>query len=92
MILNPSKGTPWVAYINENCFDTYGCAPPEKLSKFIIKRNGLFFSEDKMQGLTNEREPLYASYCFQIFYLTKFVGLDFKSAVLILYYRNIGKR
>ena len=25
--LNPTKGTHWVAYINENCFDRYGCAP-----------------------------------------------------------------
>ena len=38
--LHPSKGTHWVCYINENHFDSYGCAPPKKLSKFIIKRNG----------------------------------------------------
>ena len=37
--LHPSKGTNWVAYKNENYFDSYDCAPPRKLSKFIIKRN-----------------------------------------------------
>ena len=37
--LHPSKGTHWVVYINEHYFDSYGCAPPKKLSKFIIKRN-----------------------------------------------------
>ena len=38
--LHPSKGTHWVCYINENYFDSYGCPPPKKLSKFSIKRNG----------------------------------------------------
>ena len=38
--LHPSRGTHWVCYINENHFDSYGCVPPKKLSKFIIKRNG----------------------------------------------------
>ena len=33
--LHPSKGTHWVCYINENFFDSYGCVPPQKLSKFI---------------------------------------------------------
>ena len=36
--LHPSKGSHWVCYINENYFDSYGCACPKKLSKFIIKR------------------------------------------------------
>ena len=34
--LHPSKGTRWVCYINEKYFDSYGCAPPKKQSKFII--------------------------------------------------------
>ena len=34
--LHPSKGTHWVCYINENYFDSYGCAPPKKLSVFFI--------------------------------------------------------
>ena len=38
--LHPSKGTHWVAYKKENFFDNFGCAPPQKLSKFIIKRKG----------------------------------------------------
>ena len=38
--LHPSKGTHWVCYINESYFDSYGCVPPKKLCKFIIKRNG----------------------------------------------------
>ena len=41
--LHPSKGTHWVSYLNENYFDSYACAPPKKLSKFIIKRKGLLF-------------------------------------------------
>ena len=36
--LHPSKGSHWVIYMNENFFDSYGCSPPKKLSKFIIKR------------------------------------------------------
>ena len=41
-ILNfqPSKGTHWVAYINEYYFDSYGCVCPKKLSMFFIKQNG----------------------------------------------------
>ena len=35
--LHPSKGTHLVLYTNESYFDSYGCAPPQKLSKFIIK-------------------------------------------------------
>ena len=29
---HPSKGSHWVCYLNENYFDSYGCAPPRKLS------------------------------------------------------------
>ena len=28
----PPKRTHWVAYINKYFFDSYGCAPPHKLS------------------------------------------------------------
>ena len=46
--LHPSKGTHWVCYINENYFDSHGCAPPNKLSEVIIKRNGYcLYSEYK---------------------------------------------
>ena len=38
--LHPSERTHWVLNVHEIYFDSYGCAPPKKLSKFIIKRNG----------------------------------------------------
>ena len=37
IILHQSKGTYWVAYINEKYFDSYGFYPPQKPSKFIRK-------------------------------------------------------
>ena len=40
VFLHPTKRTHWVAYINENCFDNYGCASPIKQSRFTIKPNG----------------------------------------------------
>ena len=50
--LHPSKGTHWVCYINENYFDSYGCSPPKKLSKFIIKRNRYcLYSEYQIQKM-----------------------------------------
>ena len=50
--LHPSKGTHWVCYINENYFVSYGCSPPKKLSKFIIKRNKYcVYSEYQIQKL-----------------------------------------
>ena len=30
--LHPSKSSHWVFYIDECFFDSYGCAPPQKLS------------------------------------------------------------
>ena len=84
--LHPSKGTHWVCYINENYFDSYGCAPPKKLSKFIIKRNGYcLYSEYQIQ----KNDSYCASCCLYIIYLTKVLGIDFKSAVLNLYYEMI---
>ena len=48
--LNPSRGTHWICNINEKYFDSYGCAPPQKLSKFIIKRNRYcLYSEYQIQ-------------------------------------------
>ena len=85
--LHPSKGTHWVTYINENYFDSYGCVSPKKLSKFIIKRNGYcLYSEYQIQ----KNDSLCASYCLYIIYLTKIVGIDFKSAVLNLYYQRFS--
>ena len=85
--LHPSKGTHWVCYINENYFDSYGCSPPKKLSKSIIKRNGYcLYSEYQIQ----KNDSFCASYCIYIIYLTKIVGIDFKSAVLNLYYQRFS--
>ena len=79
--LHPSKGTHWVAYVNEIHFDSYGCSLPQKLSKFIIKRNGqCLYSEYKIQSLTKKIDSYCASYCLYIIYLTKISGTDFKSS------------
>ena len=84
--LHPSKGTHWVCYINENYFDSYVVVCPKKLSEFIIKRNGYFlYSEYQVQ----KNDSFCASYCLYIIYLTKMLGIDYKSAVLNLYYQMI---
>ena len=85
--LHPSEGTHWVCYINENYFDSYGVVCPKKLSKFIIKRNGFcLYSESQIQ----KNGSICASYCLYIIYSTKTVGIDFKSAVLNLYYQSFS--
>ena len=85
--LHPTKGTHWVCYINENYFDSYGIVCPKKLSKFIIKQNGYcIYSEYQIQ----KTDSFCASYCLYIIYLTKVLGLDFKSAVLNLYYQRFS--
>ena len=85
VILHPFKGTHWVCYINENYFDSYGIICPKKLSKFTIKGNGYcLYSEYQIQ-----KNDIYcASYCLYIIYLTKVLDIDFKSAVLNLYYQR----
>ena len=66
-------------------FDSYGCFPPQKISKHIIKRNGhCLYSAYKLQGLTNKRDSYCASFCLDIIYFTKVVGTDFQLAVLNL--------
>ena len=88
IILHPTKRTHWVAYVNLYYFDSFGCSPPRKLSKFITKHKlYCLFSEYKIQGLTGRRDSYCAVYCFYLFYLTKGLGIDFKSAVLNLYYQ-----
>ena len=85
--LHPSEGTHWVCYINENYFDSYGCVCPKKLSKFIIKQNGYcLYSVYQIQ----KNDSYCASYCLYIIYLTKLLGIDFKSAVLNLYYQRFS--
>ena len=88
--LHPTRGSHWVSYIHENYFDSYGITPPRKLSKFIIKRNGYcLYSEYKIQGLTSKQDSYCASYCLYIIYLIKVLDIDFKIAVLNLYYQMI---
>ena len=85
--LHSFKGTHWVCYVNENYFDSYGCVCPKKLSKFIIKRNGYcLYSEYQIQ----KNDSYCASYCLYIIYLIKVLGIDFKSAVLNLYYQRFS--
>ena len=85
--LHPLKGTHWISYINENYFDSYGVVCPKKLSKFIIKRNGYcLYSEYQIQ----KNDSFCASYCLYIIYLTKVLGIDFKSAVLNFYYQRFS--
>ena len=82
--LHASKGAHWVCYINESYFDSYGCVCPNILSKFIIKRNGYcLYSDYQIQ----KNDSFCASYCLYIIYLTKVLGIDFKSGVLNLYYQ-----
>ena len=77
--LHPSRGTHWACNITGNYFDSYGCVPPRKSSKLIIKRNRrCLYSEYKIQGLTNKQDSYCASYCLYIIYLTKVLGIDFK--------------
>ena len=85
--LHPSRGTHWVFHKNESFFDSYGIVCPKKLSKFIIKRNGYcLYSEYQIQ----KDDSYCASYCLYIIYLTKVLGIDFKSAVLNLYYQRVS--
>ena len=84
--LHPSKGSHWVCYINENYFDSYGVVCPKKLSNFIIKRNEYcLYSEYQIQ----KNDSYCSSYCLYIIYLTKVLDIDFKPAVLNLYYQMI---
>ena len=89
--LHPSKRTHWVLYINESFVDSIACAPPQKLSKFIIKRNRhCLYSEYKKQGLTSKKDCFFASYCLYIRYLAKVSAIGLKSTVLYLYYQTIS--
>ena len=85
--LHPSTGSHWVCYMNENYFDSYGVVCPKKQSKFIIKRNRYcLYSEYQIQ----KNDSYCASYCLYIIYLTKVLGIDFKAAVLNLYYQRFS--
>ena len=50
--LHPVQDTHWVIYVHEDYFHRYSCSPPQKLTKFIVKRNGhRLYSEYKIQVL-----------------------------------------
>ena len=79
--LHPLKGSHCVCNINGDYFDSYGCVPLKKPSKFIIKRNEhCLYSENQIQ----KNDSYCANYCLYILYLTKVLGIDFKSAFLNL--------
>ena len=62
-ILHPSKGTHWLCYINENYFDSYGCSPPKKISKFIKEGKGYcLFSEYQIQKNDSFLSELFFKY------------------------------
>ena len=87
--LYPTEGTHWVLYMNENFFDSCGCSPPQKLSKIIMKRNGhCLRSKYKIQGFI-KKNSYWASFFLYVLFLTKVLGIDFKSAILNLYYQMI---
>ena len=87
--LHPFRGSHWVVIHKRKILRFLWLFTSSK-TKFIIKRNGhCLFSEYKIQGLTNKGDIYCASYCLFIIYLTKVSGVDFISAVLILYYQII---
>ena len=90
--LHPFRGLHWVIYVHESYFASYGITTPNKLSKFIVKWIGhCLYPEYKIQGVTSKRDCFCAAPCLYIVDLTKVFGIDFKSAVLNLYYQSISQ-
>ena len=84
---HPSKGTHWVLYIKDCYFDSYGFPPPKKLFNYLKnKYKKCIYSEYQIK----KNDSFSASYCLYILYLTEVLGIDFKSAVLILYYQRFS--
>ena len=77
--LHPTKGTHWVMFVNEFCFDSYECPPPTNILNLI--RKGIY---SKCQIQTDDSYS--AAYCLYVLYLTNIIG--FKNAVLNLYYQT----
>ena len=85
--LYPRRGTHWVTYKKKCYFDSYGCSPPKKLLNYIKnKHKKCIYSEYQIQ----KNDSVCASYCLYILYLTKMLGIDFKSAVLNLFYQRFS--
>ena len=82
--LHPSRETHWLMYNKDCYFDSYGCSPPKKLLKYLKnKHKKCIYPENQIQ----KNDSFCASYCLYILYLTEVLGIDFKSAVLNLYYQ-----
>ena len=95
--LHPSEGTHWIAYMDQNFFDSYGAPTPENFLTFCIGRNSYcLFSKYKipshsyaLKGLRStqrsQRNPktdfFRAAYCFLIVYLAKVLEIDFITTV-----------
>ena len=85
--LHSSRGTHWVCFFKVCHFDSHGCPPPKKLLIYLkIKYKNYISSEYQIQKI----DSLCASYCLYMFYLTKVIGIDFKSAVLNLYHERLS--
>ena len=83
--LHPSRGTHWVLYIKDCYFDSYVCTLPEKLLNYLKKKHKKrIYSEYQIQ----KNDSFCASCFLYVIYLTKVLGIDFKSAVLNLYYQK----
>ena len=81
------KGTHWVCYIDKFYFDSYGCAPPENIKNYIkSKHKSCIYSEYQIQ----KYDSLCASYCLYIIYSVEILLLDFKKAVLKLFYSKLN--
>ena len=84
--LHSTKVTHWDCYMSDNYFESCACSLRQKLSKFFIIRNGVcFYSEYQIR----KKDCFCASYCLNINYLTKIIGIVFRYAVLKLYYQMI---
>ena len=82
--LHPSRGTHWVCYIGNYCFDSYGCAPPKIILNYIKSRYGnCVYSEYQIQ-----KNNLCGSYCSYILFCMLLYSMNFKTAVLNLYYNE----
>ena len=57
-----SRGTHWLAYVNQNYFVSCGCFPPQSLFKGNTKRIFNFFSEYKLQGPTSKKSFFCAAH------------------------------
>ena len=83
--LHPSRGTHWMMYNKDCYFDSYGLSPPKKLHKnFKNKYRNVFILKIRFK----KNDIFFASYCLYLLYLNKVLAIDFKSAVLNLYYQR----